>query len=348
MKDKPAILLIGPLPNIQANKTGGAQVSFAYLGEYLKAIGYPCFIINTRPFEKGWQKLLNPISLINKFLLYIFKVDIVWVNVSQNGTKYVAPVLFLLTKLLGRKFVFRPFGSSIKEAYQQYPPILKKIFERTVLKSDLIFFQTHDLQKYFSQTGVKTAYLPTSRNKPAPHLIKKGESFNRRFVFMGHLKETKGVDLILEAIKQLGPDYEIHLYGSINEPKYQHLKDQNHSAYKGLLQKEAVISTLANYDVLLLPTFYEGEGYPGAIIEAYSLGLPVIASDWRAIPEIVMSNQTGLLVEPRSVESLVQAMKSFDELDYELLSKNAQTYFEQNFEASQVTDQALNTVKTLL
>lgn len=65
---------------------------------------------------------------------------------------------------------------------------------------------------------------------------------------------------------------------------------------------------MGNYDALLLPTYWEGEGHPGVILEAYCAGIPVIATRWGGIPEIVTS-ETGILVEPRDVEGLARAMR---------------------------------------
>ena len=69
--------------------------------------------------------------------------------------------------------------------------------------------------------------------------------------------------------------------------------------YCGVLPPEKVLPTLSQYDVLLLPSFHPGEGYPGIVIEAFSLGLPVIATNWQAIPEIVQDGENGLLVSPQ-------------------------------------------------
>ncbi len=65
--------------------------------------------------------------------------------------------------------------------------------------------------------------------------------------------------------------------------------------------------TLSKYDEVLLPTYYPGEGYPGIIIEAYSVGIPVITTKWKSIPEIA-DDTCALFVEPRSAQALYEAM----------------------------------------
>jgi glycosyltransferase involved in cell wall biosynthesis len=78
--------------------------------------------------------------------------------------------------------------------------------------------------------------------------------------------------------------------------------------YKGVLEPSAVIPTLRGYDVVLLPTYHCGEGYPGIVLEAYSVGVPVIATRWRALPEIVEDEICGILIEPRDSEGLARAI----------------------------------------
>jgi glycosyltransferase involved in cell wall biosynthesis len=60
-------------------------------------------------------------------------------------------------------------------------------------------------------------------------------------------------------------------------------------------------------DFLCLPSI--NEGLSNVIIEAISCGLPVIASKVGGIPEIVTDKKLGVLVTPRSAESLAQGIK---------------------------------------
>jgi phosphatidyl-myo-inositol dimannoside synthase len=63
------------------------------------------------------------------------------------------------------------------------------------------------------------------------------------------------------------------------------------------------------FSVLAYPTFNPGESMPTSILEASAAGLPVVASRWNGIPEIVHDGETGLLVPPRDVLSLAAALK---------------------------------------
>jgi glycosyltransferase involved in cell wall biosynthesis len=57
------------------------------------------------------------------------------------------------------------------------------------------------------------------------------------------------------------------------------------------------------------PSFFEGFGLP--VLEAMTLGAPVIASQATSIPEIV--GEAGILIDPRNEESLTRAMRELSE-----------------------------------
>lgn len=59
-------------------------------------------------------------------------------------------------------------------------------------------------------------------------------------------------------------------------------------------------------DVLVLPSLYEG--FPNVILEAYACKKPVVATRVGGIPELVVDNHTGILVEPKSPEEMASAI----------------------------------------
>ncbi len=113
-----------------------------------------------------------------------------------------------------------------------------------------------------------------------------------------------------------------------------------------MIKGEEVQKKLASYDFVLLPTFYSGEGYPGIIIEAFSVGLPVIATNLDGITEIVNHNKNGLLIPIKDTKSLLDAIISINDKNYKTFSKNAQITFN-NFNSESIYPQIIDHVNKL-
>lgn len=326
---------------------GGARVSFQHLVDYLKEEGIPFYLVETRPFEQGWLRILNPLLVIWRCLWYLRRVDVVWGNMSYGGIRLFGPVLYLLARLGRKPIVLRPFGSRLRETYDSLSGLAKWGFERTVLQADLLFLQTQSLINYFQPLSRHLAHLPTSRELPAFESEEIPRTYRKRFAFLGHLKKVKGIDEILAVWEQLPEEYVIHLYGPIKEEQYDYLASER-IIYQGVLSSREVLAKLDEYDVLLLPTYFSGEGYPGAIIEAYSLGMPVISTQWRSIPEIVLDGETGRLIAPRDSDALLEGILGIDEVSYRKWSIQARQQFEVCFEQKKVLEHALENIRKLM
>ena len=339
--------MIGPVTNVEAGLIGGATISFGYLTDFLEETGEDFRLINTQRFATGVGRLLNPLYVIFKVLVNAIWANVFFLNSSRGGTKYLVPVLYVFSKIFNTKFVFRPFGGDIKDYTAKYNNLGKLIFKNTVLKADIFFLQTNELMDYYSAINANIIQFSTSRRQPDENLLRGDRPYRRRFIYLGFINEAKGIDHLLAAARELGEEYTVHIYGPVKEEKYHDIFKVHPEIYQGVLSKEKVLSTLRLYDVLVLPTHYRGEGYPGAIIEAYSLGLPVISTRWKAIPEIVQDRKTGLLIDPESTGQLIGAMQYFDDNNYAAYSKNAINYFRDHFEVNKVTAAAVNEIKNL-
>jgi glycosyltransferase involved in cell wall biosynthesis len=92
-------------------------------------------------------------------------------------------------------------------------------------------------------------------------------------------------------------------------------------------QVEYIFDLLNAADIFVLPSI-ANEDFPNAIIEAMSLGKPVIGTEVAGIPEQIENNKTGLLVPPENPEALAEAIKALMNKDrINLFSKNATIKF---------------------
>lgn len=81
--------------------------------------------------------------------------------------------------------------------------------------------------------------------------------------------------------------------------------------FKGQVDLRAMPELLRSAHVVVLPSYMWGETFPLCLLEGMAVGLPAIATRWFGIPDIVEDGETGILVEPRDVETLAQAIRRF-------------------------------------
>lgn len=80
--------------------------------------------------------------------------------------------------------------------------------------------------------------------------------------------------------------------------------------YVGFLNEKDVLNLMKKCDVLICPSLWE-EPFGRVILDSYKNGMPVIASEIGALPEIVVDGKTGVLVRPDNVNELTNAMGRF-------------------------------------
>ena len=141
-------------------------------------------------------------------------------------------------------------------------------------------------------------YVPNS--KPI-FSIRRQKRDNRdfvKFIFLSRIHPDKGIREIIEACRILNKrnyqcNYCVDFYGAIeNDLKNDFLSQISifdNLQYMGILNLTDIkgYQQLSNYDVMLFPTYWDGEGFPGVVIDAYISGLPVIATEWNLNREVI-------------------------------------------------------------
>lgn len=266
-----------------------------------------------------------------RFLIHVTRNDVVTVHPTNTALVVLGPWICMGAKLFGKPVIFRKFGGGFHKTYERWPRWLRELVGRTVLRADLCLFETRDQCRYFSALCRRVEWFPNSRPvRDTEETVGPGPPW--RFVYIGHMRRLKGVEAVFRLAPRLPEDFSFHLYGSMgfDIPKNEIARWESESSarYLGELSPEAVLDVLRGYHCLLLPSSpVKGgvtEGHPGVILEALSMGIPVIAGRIGGIGEVV-DESCGILVEPGNQEDLVRAARKLvgDEEFYERLSRGA-------------------------
>ena len=163
------------------------------------------------------------------------------------------------------------------------------------------------------------------------HLLPNFRSFDRRMnrsdvpasppvklVFCARVTKDKGIEEAIAAVNAVNAQAAdrgvvLDIYGPITkayQKRFDRLAGRSATiTYKGLLGADQLYSVLQQYHLMLFPTYYEGEGFPGSIVDAFIAGLPVLASDWKYNGEIIESGRTGALCRAKSATDLTKALQ---------------------------------------
>jgi glycosyltransferase, family 1 len=137
------------------------------------------------------------------------------------------------------------------------------------------------------------------------------------FGFLGRIVEDKGLGYLVEAFSRLsdpncrlliGGDYLDVAGGSVLTELETRVRQDSRIEVLGLLRGVELNDFYASIDVFVLPSVAESFGIVQA--EAIMMGIPSITTNLPGGRYPVKATGMGWIVEPRSVQSLFQAMKN--------------------------------------
>ena len=176
----------------------------------------------------------------------------------------------------------------------------------------------------------------TDEDLMAGEKIRDKKNFNGRlsFCFVGRLEREKGVERIIKAFMNLSNDEltqvgTVHLVGRGREESYfKGLVQSNkvNFCFHGALPKQEVNKIYEQSHVFLLPTT-ASEGFPKVIAEAMNFGCIPVVSDLSSIGHYIKDGVHGYLLNPVTVEILVEALKkllALSALEYQLFLKQVE------------------------
>jgi len=175
------------------------------------------------------------------------------------------------------------------------------------------------VRKHYDQhrKNIPVIHLGVDTTLFAPQPVLKNN--NPTIIFIGKVVANKGISELVAAAINLRADFpclKVRIIGGGEEKFIQLLKSRAHDAgvndlldFAGYKQKEELPVELSKAHVFAMPSHYEGG--PGfSYLEAMSCGVPVIACEGSGVEEIIISGKNGLLVPPKNVKALEDAIRT--------------------------------------
>lgn len=286
---------------------------------------------------KYLQRALSPIkdslTLFELAKLYIkYKPDIIHLHSSKAGM--LGRVVFP-----SKKTVYTVHGfDSIRLAYRKFLPIEKfmqrackaivgvSLYDKNNLKSEGISKNVHCIYNGIETLETKNVSLEIP-NK-----------YKKKVLCIARLAAPKRFDIFLE-VANLLPEYAFFWIGNQQEVK----EHPNNVFFLGNIPNAGIYNSSA--DLFMLASDYEG--LPMVILEAMSLGRPIVASNVGGIKEIVRDNQNGFVVN-NVAEEFKNKIKYIleNEKTQKLFSDNSYQIFNNELTADKMVDSYLKIYKS--
>lgn len=227
---------------------------------------------------------------------------------------------------------------------------------------DRILCVSDAVRRYLVSVGVQenrpvTVYKghdPSWYDNVAPIALSSISVEDNPFVlaFTGNVRPVKGVDVLLEAVRQL-PDtvaLKLVLVGDVRDESIQQMLAKPEIAPRAIATgyRTDALSIVAASDAYVMPSV-EREGLPRGVIEAMCLRKPVVVSDVGGLPELVEDGVSGLVVPPRDPAALAGAVAELanDSPRCKSLGDGARKRIEQAFHIRQTIDHVLGLFESL-
>ena len=274
------------------------------------------------------------------------------IPIFVSASPGVGEPLVKIMNLLGCKNIYYwMVGGSFHEKVKN--GILSKSFYQ---RMKYVIVQSPRMLESLKEQGFTNVYY-VSNSKRINHLpdISGRNNEKRRFVFLSRINPTKGCGEIIESVKQLNDmgyqdRFSVDFYGAIDQiyPEFPELiKGIHNIEYNGFLDltHDEGYDKLSHYDMMLFPTYWDGEGFPGVIIDSYISGVPVLASDWSLNCDYV-NDETGVIIPHHNQLRLFEEMKKVIDGQYNLktMAKICQSQAMQYDNREVITKEKLNEI----
>ncbi|QEG34821.1 glycosyltransferase [Bythopirellula goksoeyrii] len=166
-----------------------------------------------------------------------------------------------------------------------------------------------------------------------------GKGDGGHFVFVGRLSPEKGINTLLEAWPRFGRSLKILGDGPLADKVAQFASQHEGVQWLGHQPPETVHQVVADAISLIVPSIWY-EGLPKTIIEAFSVGTPIIGSDLGAMSEVITPGKTGMLFPAGDANKLLEALHQMSDSPERCQSMrdNVRQQFEQLYTAERNYD----------
>ena len=303
---------IGIVGHFGGNHTflDGQTVKTKILYEELTSAGYKdiCCV-------DTYYNQINKIKLLWESVKCILRCKTIIILLSGNGMKVYFPMMYYAKKILKRRIFHDVIGGNLASYVQKYPQYVKYLsaYDGNWVEFDKMKTQLENHGIHNCTVIPNFKRLNNEEVKAMPN-----QQGKKSFCMFSRVMEEKGITDAIEAIGKYNEEHKepvfLNIWGPVDD-RYKEAfevllqKAGEYVKYHGSVNYDESVKVLTNHLALLFPTHWDGEGFPGTIVDAYAAGIPVIASDWNANSELVDNFKTGWIYPNEKVGNLYESIE---------------------------------------
>ncbi|MBR4215337.1 MAG: glycosyltransferase, partial [Bacteroidales bacterium] len=135
-----------------------------------------------------------------------------------------------------------------------------------------------------------------------------------KVLYCGTVTQRKGIKYLLEAFRKIPKSTaELHIIGGIQGSGKAFDTYKDVYTYHGAIPQNVLFTRYQEFDILVLPTIFEGFGL--VIPEAMAAGLPVITTQNSFGYEIIKHHQNGSIIPIRDTDALIKEILYYASLN---------------------------------
>lgn len=303
------LIFIGPINKGNTPCTGDTMKNQLFLKRFMEVFE-KVYVVDTYKWQKRPWCILQMMATV----LLFRKTNIV-ISINPDSADVIIRMFNYLN--ISRRVFYWVVGGALHKSLEK-----GYLNWRNYTKLARIFVQGMCMEKSMKEIGLtNVVFVPNSKYIDYIPMKKVKVDDKIHFVFLSRIEKYKGCDDIFAAIEILCKKgykgkFDVTFYGKTTDELdyFESFKDSinkySETEFKGVLNlyETKNYDVLSTYDVMLFPTYWQGEGFPGVIIDAYISGLPVIASDWNLNTDVVKENETGWIIPVHDVDALAETM----------------------------------------
>lgn len=314
------VLMVGV--HFKENATGGMATVIQNYESHIENLKY---IATWKPGNILVRLFMAITAYLKIFCLLLFdkRIKIVHIHGAAYGSYYRKKHVIKISKLFKKKIIYHMHGGEFKHFFET--SVNKPDIIRTINNCDVCIVLSNSWKTYFESIGITSSHIYILNNSIEKPSLKKCKTSSKtgtnilKTLFLGTLVKEKGIFDLLDVLIKDKDYFSKNMYLVIGGVKNEAIikdiikqeKIDQFVEFKGWISKEDREKEYSDADVLILPSYFEA--LPMVILEAMSFNCAVLSTDVGGIPDVIIHNMNGELIQAGDKMAIRDALIRFIE-----------------------------------